>query len=252
MFKNKKILLAAIFLWVTVPLFAQTEKISIPSPTPVPSPALTFQASPTPQPTRVSFDPAHLKGRNGFGIGYSQHGTSLDYRHWESDNFAWGVLAWATYNSSQYNYDFSGNSVAYPNWNYALGFELMSNIARPLDDVYVQFFTIPNFSLYHAESVTSYYFSGGSYSANNKVVTERYVASVFIGPGFEAFLPFWKNISLETNMGVILSMNWTNTHTSWNPARYSTPDSYTGGSYFGADFQENGFSVLNAYIHFYF
>ena len=212
-------------------------------------------ASPTPAgapvaPKEFSYD--HLKGSGAFGIGYGNLGTALSFRKWISDDTALELLVSGNIVTNN-QADFSGSYQLLPNYNWSLGLQMKNNLAGPENNIYLQLVTALTFSQTHTvtESLTS--------SANPPYLTayERSIAdadviNAFVGPGFEAFLPFWKNLSIEGNAGMNFSATWSSNDQDYNPALTSTRNYSSAGWSLAAGTKLNAFSIVNAYIHFYF
>jgi len=209
-------------------------------------------ASPAPSTDmKTGFDPEKINGHWGLGVGTTDNNSvALSLRKWTSpltslEYSLGGSLSPATYHT------FSGaTGTAYNNqWGLILGWRRV--LKRPLPH---------SLLLWNAALAYSTKFSRNSDRTLNgttgldRIDNRASTASLFLGPGFEIFMPYWKNISIEGKIGVILSFNWTDTVTYYNhPAQTGLPDDtevqtqiLTLGS------RNNSFSLVSGAIHYYF
>jgi hypothetical protein len=125
------------------------------------------------------------------------------------------------------------NNYSYYDWNFDLGIGLRENIARPIQDVYIQWIVLLGYGETFQQQTDSY----GDPALNSQSQS----LSLFTGPGFEAFLPFFKNLSVEANLGLYISSTW---------IEGSNDNGWSWGARLGSD--GSTFSLFNAAAHFYF
>jgi hypothetical protein len=189
------------------------------------------------------FDPGHLKGRWGIGISYmTNFGTALVLRHWYSDNGAFELL-FGGYDTPQAGEDFSDNYTTSPGWGYGAGLGLKRNLAMPVENVFIQGAARLTFSQSYQQN--SYDYNLRTYQYQDLVL--------FVGPGFEAFIPFWKNLSVEGSIGLYVSSRWSQTESVYNPAQYSSSNNTKTDSWIiSCGLKNNMSSLVNMTVNFYF
>jgi hypothetical protein len=172
------------------------------------TPAATVTSSPVSVNSDIlpveNFSPDHLKGHYAIGASsINDLSPAMAVRYWFSETKAVDIyFAGYDNNDSQY-------------WAYGLGFGFRQNWKRPVDNVTLQFI----------EKIT--------FERNPSLDTPD-TLNLFLGPGFEAFIPFWKNLSVEASIGANLSYNLDN------------------GNHASFAIAGDNFSVFNAAVHFYF
>ena len=235
----KKALLGTILLVsLACPLMAQTEASDNPSPTVVPSP------------TPV---PAKKVGEGYFGLGVSSISVSpfnlmtsgadnltlFSVRYWLSDQVILEALAGGNA-GTQIGYDANNDFIQDPYWVYCLGLGVKTNLLEPADGLLVQ--TITRFQ-YLDNSVQK--------SGNSAIGLDQYqYLSVQAGIGFEYFLPFAKDLSVETCVNLEFDQNWeTYTITYRNPSIKPTSQNPSTWMF---RVTTPGFNLTNLSVHYYF
>jgi|GEM_PF-1943169 len=213
---------------------------SVPTLAPTQAPALSPTASPTP------FDPGHLKGAQGIGVS----GTLLTYRYWTGDSTALDLFLGGSFALNS-GLDFSGNNTTAPNWNYTLGVGLKQNFKEPFKGVFIQSIEHLTFNQTYNETIyttTSYGVNYGSEDYYNQSQS----VNLYLGLGFEAFVPFWENLSIEGSVGLSSNLNLLETNAFYNSNFSSQANTQTATSNFNLGSTSNAFSILNGAVHFYF
>jgi hypothetical protein len=211
----------------------------------VPSVAMAAsEVTPVATPAAESFSPDHLKGRLGFGLIYTNDVSftySADIRWWFEDRAALDLLVGGTY-AEQKGYGFNGAPNTTPDWNYSLGLGMREVIAEPTADVHVLFAQRLVFSDYLQQSA--------SVSSLYKYQVQALMG--FVGLGFEAFVPFWRNLSIEGSVGLKFGARWEEDIQIMNG--YGAPDLKYETDYgnFVAGSNNDVTSLLGAGVHFYF
>lgn len=250
----KTAFLAAILL-VSLALPADARTID---PSPTPEPILTAEATQTAIPA-LSATPTPVAkisksvGEGYFGLGLNSISVSPHYgligaadsvnlfslRYWLTDQFILEALVGGTA-GTQVGQDAYGNLVNDPYWAYCWGFGVKTNVLEPFDGLMVQTITrIMNLQ-------------NSSQNSNNAYVyTDQFqYLSVQAGLGFEYFMPFVKNLSVETSVYLEFDDNWENySNNPRNPA--ITPTLYNPSTWI---FKVNspGFNLTSVSIHYYF
>jgi hypothetical protein len=197
--------------------------------------------------------PSKSVGEGSFGLGVSQisvtpfEGLSpsadsiflFDIRYWLSNQFILEVLAGGTA-GTQLGSDAFNNPIDDPYWAYCYGLGIKTNLAEPFDGLLVQCIT-------HL-----LYLQNSSQKSNSiSVYTDQYqYLSVSIGLGFEYFLPFLKNLSLETSANLEFDENWEN-YTATPRNTFTSPTVYTPSTYV-FKVTTPGFNLTSISIHYYF
>jgi hypothetical protein len=244
----KRTLIALVVVLVilpAVPIFAQDAALEA---------AVTPAA--TEAPAKKSIDPEHLKGVKGYGLGYFGGApAAISFRKWFSDNTAWEVAIGAgrstrdgdsslwqsplTPPTTDATTDWKGYQAAA-----SLGFK--RNFARPVSHLLVQF---QSFLQYRYEAQTQDETIADYTQRHSRMIVRE--MSLFVGPGFEAFLPYWSNLSVEGSLGLDLSYRWV--RNEWK--EHSTSgDSTRDDTVRYLDFTTTGtgLSIVNGQVHFYF
>jgi len=186
------------------------------------------------------FSPEHLKERVGLGVSYMSYiGPALSLRYWAHDDEAYD-FSMGGYDNPSPGKDFANDLVFTPNWGYGVSVGLRHNWRHPAEDVFVQWIARLSYS-------QTFY-----QNSNSSVIStsQNQDLSLFIGPGFEAFVPFWKNISIEGNIGLSLDSHWSQ-YAQVNSPSY--PYTNPTPNYWSLSLGINNTitSILNAAVHFY-
>ncbi len=233
------------FSWLLVVTGASWAQTASPTPTP------SETAVPTPSPIPAPFSPEHLKGRTGVGIAsLTNIPTAFAYRYWMDDATALDIYLGGTYSQTN-SYDFSGGSIQVPTWNYGLSVGLKENFNRPVKDVFVQWIERLSFSETYAEQVYSDVSNGYTYGSQY-YYNQNQVVNLFLGVGFEAFVPFWESLSIEGSVGLSSSLSFNEQDTFYNPAFSSSVNTHYASYVLTTGFNSNAFSIFNGAVHFYF
>jgi len=250
----KKAFLAAFLLFsLSVPASARTADPS------TPETILTTEPTQTVTPIAKISKPV---GEGCFGLGYSQIIVSPSYnlsagpdtvnllsiRYWLTDQFILEALVGGTA-GIQIGYDSNDNPVNDPYWAYAWGLGVKSNLLEPTEGLLVQSITrLIYLQSSNQRSVYDTYIDNQDLSV---IQFDQYqYLSVQAGLGFEYFMPFVKNLSVETSAYLEFDNNWeTYTITPRNPAY--PPVSYNPSTWI---FKVNspGFNLTSISIHYYF
>lgn len=207
--------------------------------------------SPTPTASAKSFSPDHLKGTTGFGItSFNYTGSALAYRYWTSDSTALDIYLGGNYSQTN-SYDFSGNSTVVPNWNYGLGAALKQNWNEPVKNVFIQSLERLTYSQNYNQSISTTSNSGTLYGYEY-YYNQNQALGLYLGLGFEAFIPFWENLSIEGTIGVSATASWSETNTFYNSNFSSNTNTHTSAFIFNFGSGSNTFSILNGAVHLYF
>ena len=229
------------------------KKLSAPQPEvtgPAQNPETILVGEPTPTPTKTSvskqpelFSTDHMKGRWGIGKGnIDQVGPGLSARYWGYDNEAYDFTV-AFYDHPNPGSTFNSVYTTSPNWAAGLSLGIRRDLSRPVEDVRVQGILNLEYSIVSQE--------------NNDITTSQKYdhqnISLGLGTGFEAFLPFWKNISVEGQILLRIQESISSTRITYNPAYYS------GNLESGQDYNRlsvfwdaDPLTLLNLSVHFYF
>ncbi|GEM_PF-2193290 len=183
-----------------------------------------------------NFSPDHLKGTWALGYDYFYGtGSTISARNWIESDLALDLLVGGSFSPG---YPLSSfNSENDYLWSFSLGVGLRQNVARPLKDVYIQMLVLLSYSQSFQQITDS-----GTYSdyMNDQIQT----FNLFIGPGFEVFLPFLEDLSVEANLGINISSYWLEGSGDYLDYGWNWKVSL------GSD--SNTFSLFNAAAHFYF
>jgi hypothetical protein len=206
--------------------------------------------SPTPSPTAtpVTTDDLHLGGRLGFGTGmvpfdintYGFNLTTISGRLWLSDQFCLDLEgAYNSYTSS--GTGFYDIAVSNPNTTYSFGLGGKLNIKEPMKYLFIQLLAQVSFT------DNNYQQSGDTQinTINNETV------GMFAGIGFEYFIPFLDNLSVESNIGFYSNLNWVTTITEYLPT-YNLPNNVKTTNDYSNLIQVNGMTFNTLIVHFYF
>lgn len=216
------------------------------------APGPEAEAAATPASTPLPFSYDHLAGRWGIGLASSPNGgTALDLRQWVSNRTAldFSVGGFDTPNNG---FDFNGNEVNYPHWGFGLGLGFKTNLSEPIPGIFLQWLTSLNYSTNETETSLSSVYNSKTYVGFETVDTQQQTLSLFLGSGFEAFLPFFKDLSIEANVGVNLGSNWRQSTTLYNTLVTSNLNQYFADQNFSAALSASTFSILNMAVHYYF
>jgi hypothetical protein len=204
--------------------------------------AIDATPSPTPSATPLSqtFSPDHLKGRWAVGVS-SVSGTTLALRYWCAEDEALDLLVGGS-DSPLSGTDPNNNYISTPNWSYGLSLGLRHNLEKPAENVYVQW--LERITYYQTFSQSDY---SGDLSTN-----QSQDLTFFTGPGFEAFVPFWKNLSIEGNIGLAVDSHWVQSAQSGTSTFPSSGSSTTSHWTLSFGWNNTITSILNAAVHIYF
>ena len=209
--------------------------------------AASATTTPTPEPS-----PAKAPWAGRFGLGFSQITVNpvyptyyqadvvnlLSVRYGLSDAVILEVLAGASV-GNQFDYNSSYSVVYDPYWAYCFGLGDKINLAEPAEGFWIQ---EVNRYLYLENSAQS--------TSPDGVDKEHYqYLSLSAGIGFEYFLPFLKNLSLETVESVEFDTNWEtfiSTPTSGSPASVQNISTWS------LQVVSPGFNLTSLSIHYYF
>jgi hypothetical protein len=224
-------------------------------PTPVASPTTIAATTPSPSQSKTpeAFSCNHLSGKWGIGVSSTTNGgNALDLRHWVSDASALEVFlsGYDTPNSGYY--DFNGNVVNFPHWGLGGGLGLKTNLAQPISGVFIQ--GISNLAYSTNDSKTSNLtFNNQNLPVGLEMVdTKQQGFTWFLGTGFEAFLPYFTNFSLEGNVGLSLNTNWKQYYANFNPAETTQPNYSYAVQANTISFSNTTFTLVNFAVHYYF
>jgi hypothetical protein len=204
--------------------------------------------SPSPTATPVTTDDLHLGGRLGFGTGfvpfdintYGFNLTTVSGRLWLSDQFCLDLQgAYDSYTSA--GTSFNNVTVYNPNTTYALGLGGKFNIKEPMKYLFIQLLAQVSFTDNNYQQ-----------SADTQINTvDNQTLGMFAGIGFEYFIPFLDNLSVESNIGFYSDFNWVTTTTQYLPA-YGLPVAVKQTSDYSNLIQVNGMTFNTLIVHFYF
>lgn len=233
--------------------FAQTW--GSPDSPPAQLPRLSQYATPTPRTTPDSdpaaFSPEHLKGCFGMGLGTMTYGgTALVFRYWMDNGTALDILAGGSDNPTT-GYDFSGNPIALSNFGFGVGLGLKENLSEPVRDVFVQMIERVTYSQNYVQTTGTVNENGYVYGDSNNVAQNQQI-NVFWGLGFEAFIPFWRNLSIEGSVGVSANATFNQNSSIYNPAYSTLPNTQTSSGLLTGGADSDTFSLVNGAVHFYF
>jgi hypothetical protein len=164
--------------------------------------------------------------------------TLIDLRYWLSDKFILEIFGGGTAGTQLGNNTFGG-LINDPYWAYCYGLGIKTNLAEPFDGLMIQCVT---HLLYYQNSTQR--------STEIDVYQDQYqYLSVSIGLGFEYFLPFVKNLSLETSASLEFDENWENytaNEFNQNVVVTANPSTYV------FKVTTPGFNLTSISIHYYF
>jgi hypothetical protein len=127
-----------------------------------------------------------------------------------------------------------------------VGLGLRQNLARPVKNIFVQLLTQASFNQHYGQTTYS------GQTPAEVLTSQQETLNLFLGPGFEAFLPFWENISLEVSLGLNVNLTWYQQQDD-NSSSAPLPNTYSANwSSLGASMANTSTSLLNAAVHFYF
>jgi hypothetical protein len=184
-----------------------------------------------------------LSGTWAVGTSYND-GYELVARHWLNERTALDLMVGGNYEPGPGS---QPNTFSTFYWNYGLGAGFRFNLARPVEDVFVQWIVQLSY-LQNYEQQTDETQSPASVST-----TQEQILNLYLGPGFEAFLPFWKNLSIEASVGINLSSTWSQNSDLNNGFQLTPNYSYTHTWQWSTGFGSNNtsFSIFEAAVHFY-
>jgi hypothetical protein len=191
------------------------------------------------------FSPDHLGGTWAMGFGFAYGGYAILARHWWDESLAFD---WTLGGNLQPPPSPGTTGFVDDRWNLTLGFGTRQNLSRPVEDVFLQLITNLTFSASYVKQI--------DYTSNpvESAVNQAQALNLYFGPGVEAFLPFWKNLSFEASAGLNFTANWTQqsvTNNGFIPTpNYSTTNSFKWA--LGIGNNNTNFNILNAAFHFYF
>jgi hypothetical protein len=184
-----------------------------------------------------NFDPENLKGKWAMGGAYLYGIGNLTFRDWIENNSALDLYL-GGYFSSLSGTDFNGNPVTTPYCSYDVGIGLRQVVARPVENVKVEFIQRLMFVGNYNEFSNTYDDSVQS--------SQRF--NLYLGIGFEAFIPFWKNLSIEGDAGLEVRLNFDQNRTDYFNGS-STYYSYYTATFLTAN---NDQGLFNIAAHYYF
>lgn len=184
-----------------------------------------------------NFDPENLKGKWAMGGTYLAGLGNITVRGWLEKNSAIDIYV-GTWFSGIDGQDFSGNYVTKPNPNFDIGLGLRQIVSRPVECVHVELIQRLLFELHHSEYANTYADSINDYQQ----------FSLYIGVGFEAFIPFWKSLSIEGDAGIAGNVWYTRNDRTYSNGSVSNRDGW-GGSF---TTQDNNTGLFNLAAHYYF
>jgi hypothetical protein len=267
----KRLLLSMVLFLTAFAAWAQNETPMAGSPvqTPVSATPTVSPDAPTQVPTAtpvISVTAPKSEWAGRFGLGLSAISvtpreplsTSADslplfsIRYWLSNRFQLDLLLGATA-GNQTGTNLLGNTVYDPFWAYCYGVGIKTNLAEPVEGLWIKF---TNQYLYFQNSSQSSRALNVLNSQNqtvlaNAVYTDQYqYLSVSAGLGFEYFLPFVKNLSLETSETLEFDTNWETYNLSF-PAGYSGGGSQNYSTWI-LKVTSPGFNLTSLTFHYYF
>ncbi len=203
------------------------------------TPVATITSTPA-TPETKSFSPDQLKGHWAVGVSsMSGIGTALALRYWYEGNEALDLLVGGT-DAPLNGTTFTNTYVSTPNWSYGLSLGMRHILGKPAEDVFTQWLVRVNYTqTYQQQSNTSFL-----------TTSQTQDLTLFTGPGFEAFVPFWKNLSIEGNIGLSLDSHWIQTDSLSN-STYSS-NIHSGSWVWSLGLSNTITSIVNASVHFYF
>jgi hypothetical protein len=192
----------------------------------------------SPKPLAIeNFSPDHLKGTWALGYDYFYGaGSTISVRNWIESDLALDLLVGGNFSPGYPITDFNINN--YYSWNYSVGVGLRQNIARPLKDVFIQLLVLLSYSQGFSQT------TDGSVTPSDIYGSQSQTLNLFIGPGFEAFMPFLEDFSVEANLGLNITSYWVEGSGAYESYGWSWRASL------GSD--SSTFSLFNAAAHFYF
>lgn len=196
------------------------------------------------KPTSVnseSFSPGHLKNKMGMGVAFSSPVYLANLRWWFEDNMALDLYAGGNY-SEQSGANFTNQLITVPRWAWGMGFGLRENIAHPIEDVVIQAIQTATY-----DAVLSQYSSNSQTNAN-----QNQDLTAYLGLGFEAFLPFWKNLSIEGSIGIQAGAHWIQQKETLNGYPGPNVNYETDLNTISAQVANNINGIFNTAAHFYF
>jgi hypothetical protein len=177
--------------------------------------------------------------------------TLLSIRYWLSDRFQLDVLLGGTA-GNQFGTNITNGTVYDPFWAYCYGVGIKTNLAEPVEGLWIKF---TNQYLYYQNSSQSTRTADAVNSQNQTVLTTAVLTdqyqylSVSAGLGFEYFLPFVKNLSLETSETLEFDTNW-------ETYAVNFPAGYAGASFNYSTWvlkvTSPGFNLTSLTFHYYF
>jgi hypothetical protein len=233
--------------------FAQTWNSADSSPVQLPrlTQYTTPSSSPTPSYNPAAFSPEHLKGYFGMGLGSMTYGgTALVFRYWMDNSTALDIMAGGGDNPTT-GYDFSGNAIALSNFGFGVGLCLKENLSEPVRDVFVQMIERVTYSQNYIQTTGTTSQNGYIYGTSNNVSQNQQI-NLFWGLGFEAFIPFWRNLSIEGSVGLSANATFNQASSIYNPTYTTQPNTQTSSGLITGGASSNTFSLVNGSVHFYF
>jgi hypothetical protein len=263
----KRLLLSMVLFLTAFAAWAQSETPTADSPAETPVSATpTVSSSPIPTATPVvSLTNPKSEWAGRFGLGLSSISvaprenlspsadslTLLSIRYWFSNRFQLDIFLGGTA-GNQFGNSVTSNTVYDPFWAYCYGVGIKTNLAEPVEGLWIKF---TNQYLYFQNSSQSSHAADVLNNLNqnvvtNEVLTDQYqYLSVSAGLGFEYFLPFVKNLSLETSETLEFDTNWETYVVNF-------PAGYTGSSQNYSTWilkvTSPGFNLTSLTFHYYF
>lgn len=184
-----------------------------------------------------NFDPENLKGKWAMGGAYLYGIGNLTFRDWIEGNSALDFYLGGYFSSLSGN-DFNGNSITTPYSSYDLGIGLRQVVVRPVENVKVEFIQRLMFVGNYDEYANTY----------DDSVQSSQMFDLYLGFGFEAFIPFWKNLSIEGDAGLEGRLSFHQDRTNYFNGSSTYYSNYTA-TFMTAN---NNQGLFNIAAHYYF
>ena len=195
-------------------------------------------------PAIENFDPENLKGKWAVGgtilyLSYPWYGNleNLSARKWIENNSALDFYAGVSY-ETQLGVDFNNNWVTIPKYAFDLGVGLRQIVARPVENVHIEVIQRLLFTSSYWE------YAGSTYDE----VHGSQKFDLYLGIGFEAFMPFWKNLSLEGDVGIDAAITYYDNRTKFPTG----PDNLVSYWETSISTQNNNVGIVNLAVNYYF
>ena len=200
----------------------------------------------TPTPSKTSFEGHFGLGFSSVSVSpaYAQSGSAdsvylFDIRYWLSDGFILEALVGGTA-GTQLGSDANNNPYDDPYWAYSYGLGVKSNLSEPVPGLLIQTITR-----------LLYLQNSSQKSSNTTVYQDQYdYLSLSAGLGFEYFMPFAKNLSVETSVTLEFDENW-ESYTA-TPRNVNSSSTVYSPSTWVFKVNSPGFNLTSISIHYYF